>query len=94
MSRNPSDLPLISARCKKSSQSGRFWRDGPEAQTAALAAALDLDLEWAEDAVLITGSPPHGLGEAGDGFPESPHREPVDLDTQTFLFLLTGVSRE
>ena len=55
-------------------------RDGPEAQTAALAAALDL--EWAEDAikmvVLITDAPPHGLGEAGDGFDRSPDRELVD----------------
>jgi len=45
-------------------------------KTAALAAALDL--EWAEDAmkmvVLITDAPPHGLGEAGDGFSESPDR--------------------
>jgi hypothetical protein len=51
--------------------------DGPEAQTAALAAALDLD--WASNAikmvVLITDAPPHGLGEAGDGFTESPDRE-------------------
>jgi hypothetical protein len=51
--------------------------DGPEAQTAALAAALDL--EWAENAikmvVLITDAPPHGLGEAGDGFTESPDRK-------------------
>jgi len=51
--------------------------DGPEAQTAALAAALDLN--WAEDSikmvVLITDSPPHGLGEAGDGFSESPDRK-------------------
>jgi hypothetical protein len=51
--------------------------DGPEAQTAALAAALDLD--WAEGAikmvVLITDAPPHGLGEPGDGFSESPDRK-------------------
>ena len=51
--------------------------DGPEAQTAALAAALDLD--WAEGAikmvVLITDSPPHGLGEQGDGFSKSPDRK-------------------
>ena len=51
--------------------------DGPEAQTAALAAALDL--EWREEAVkmvvLITDAPPHGLGEAGDGFTESPDRK-------------------
>jgi hypothetical protein len=48
--------------------------DGPEAQTAALAAALDLD--WAEGAikmvVLITNAPPHGLGGRGDGFAKSP----------------------
>jgi len=51
--------------------------DGPEAQTAALAEALQLD--WAENAVkmviLITDSPPHGLGEKGDGFNESPDRK-------------------
>ena len=43
--------------------------DGPEAQTAALADALNM--EWTEKAVklviLITDSPPHGLGERGDG---------------------------
>ena len=48
-----------------------------EAQTAAMAAALDLD--WAEGAikmlVLIADSPPHGLGEAGDGFTKSPDRK-------------------
>lgn len=52
--------------------------DGPEAQTAALAEALDMD--WAENAIkmviLITDSPPHGLDESGDGFTESPDREP------------------
>ena len=51
--------------------------DGPEAQTAALAAALNM--EWAENAVkmiiLITDAPPHGIGEAGDGFSESPDRK-------------------
>jgi hypothetical protein len=50
--------------------------DGPEAQTAALAEALDMD--WAEDAVkivvLITDAPPHGLGEDYDGFNKSPDR--------------------
>jgi hypothetical protein len=60
--------------------------DGPEAQTAALAAALDL--EWAEDAikmvVLITDAPPHGLGEVGDGFNESPDRKAVPM---TFLLV-------
>jgi hypothetical protein len=52
--------------------------DGPEAQTAALAEALQMD--WAENAIkmviLITDSPPHGLGESGDGFPDSPDRKP------------------
>ena len=51
--------------------------DGPEAQTAALAEALQVD--WADNAikmvVLITDSPPHGLGEKGDGFNESPDRK-------------------
>jgi hypothetical protein len=51
--------------------------NGPEVQTAAMAAALDLN--WAEDAikmvVLITDAPPHGLGEAGDGFSKSPDRK-------------------
>ena len=50
--------------------------DGPEAQTAALAAALNM--EWAENfmkiVILITDSPPHGIGESGDGFVESPDR--------------------
>jgi hypothetical protein len=53
--------------------------DGPEAQTAALAEALQMD--WAENAVkmviLITDSPPHGLGEKSDGFTESPDRKPT-----------------
>lgn len=50
--------------------------DGPEAQTAALAEALNL--QWAENAVkmviLITDSPPHGIGEPLDGFQKSPDR--------------------
>jgi hypothetical protein len=50
--------------------------DGPEAQTAALAEALNM--EWEENAakmvVLITDSPPHGIGENGDGFDSSPDR--------------------
>lgn len=45
--------------------------DGPEATTAALKAATDLD--WrssaAKMAILITDAPPHGIGEYGDGFP-------------------------
>ncbi|PPQ74668.1 hypothetical protein CVT24_003825 [Panaeolus cyanescens] len=59
--------------------------DGPEAQTAALAGALNL--EWNEDAtkmvVLITDSPPHGLGETGDGFDKSPDQnDPLDIARQ------------
>ncbi|KAF8815518.1 hypothetical protein BYT27DRAFT_7193247 [Phlegmacium glaucopus] len=59
--------------------------DGPEAQTAALAAALNL--EWIDNAVkivvLITDSPPHGIGEAGDGFTESPDQnDPLDIARQ------------
>ncbi|KAF9474650.1 hypothetical protein BDN70DRAFT_815288 [Pholiota conissans] len=48
--------------------------DGPEAQTAALAAALNMS--WVDNAaklvILITDAPPHGLGERGDGFDASP----------------------
>ena len=46
--------------------------DGPEAQTLALLGALKS--AWKEDAtkiaILITDSPPHGIGEAGDDYPE------------------------
>jgi hypothetical protein len=46
--------------------------DGPEAVTAALAEALNMD--WREHAsrmvVLIADAPPHGIGEYGDGFDE------------------------
>ncbi|KAJ3499131.1 hypothetical protein NLJ89_g10132 [Agrocybe chaxingu] len=59
--------------------------DGPEAQTAAIAAALNL--KWAEDAIkmviLITDSPPHGLGEYGDGFDKSPDQnDPLQIARQ------------
>ncbi|KAK2465262.1 hypothetical protein APHAL10511_002616 [Amanita phalloides] len=44
--------------------------DGPEAVTAALAEAINM--EWRIDAskmvVLIADAPPHGIGEYGDGF--------------------------
>ncbi|KAF5372264.1 hypothetical protein D9757_009627 [Collybiopsis confluens] len=44
--------------------------DGPEAVTAALSEALNM--EWREHAsrmvVLIADAPPHGIGEYGDGF--------------------------
>lgn len=51
--------------------------DGPEAQAAAMSKALNMP--WREDAmkvvVLITDAPPHGIGEAGDFFPQgSPDR--------------------
>ena len=43
--------------------------DGPEAVTAALAEALNM--EWRQHAskmvVLIGDAPPHGIGEYGDG---------------------------
>ncbi|PFH53992.1 hypothetical protein AMATHDRAFT_73006 [Amanita thiersii Skay4041] len=46
--------------------------DGPEAVTAALAEALNMD--WRDEAskmvVLIADAPPHGIGEYGDGFDE------------------------
>ncbi|KAI0345974.1 hypothetical protein BDW22DRAFT_936623 [Trametopsis cervina] len=46
--------------------------DGPEAVTAALAEALNM--EWRPAAskmvVLIADAPPHGIGEYGDGFDE------------------------
>ena len=56
--------------------------DGPEAQTAALSEALNMD--WMDSAVkvviLITDAPPHGIGESRDGFPEgSPDRELHDF---------------
>ncbi|KAG2336931.1 hypothetical protein BDR05DRAFT_80548 [Suillus weaverae] len=44
--------------------------DGPESQSDALSAAYSAD--WKDEAtkvvVLITDSPPHGIGEDGDGF--------------------------
>jgi len=46
--------------------------DGPEAVTAAMAEALNMD--WRQNAskmvVLIADAPPHGIGEYGDGFDE------------------------
>lgn len=60
--------------------------DGPEAVTAALAEALNMD--WRENAskmiVLIADAPPHGIGEYGDGFDEgSPDgKDPLQLARQ------------
>ncbi|KAF8349365.1 elongation factor-2 kinase [Amanita rubescens] len=44
--------------------------DGPEAVTAALAEALNMDwrLTASKMVVLIADAPPHGIGEYGDGF--------------------------
>lgn len=46
--------------------------DGPEAVTAGIKAAMEL--EWrpaaAKMAVLIADAPCHGIGEYGDGFPQ------------------------
>lgn len=66
--------------------------DGPEAQTAAIAEALNT--EWTEDAmkivILITDAPPHGLGERGDGFDKSPDRKTslyiLGFDTLTMTY--------
>lgn len=64
-----SDVREMKSYLRELSASG--GGDGPEAQTAALDRALHAD--WRKDAlkivVLITDSPPHGLGGAGDGFP-------------------------
>ena len=69
------DISIMQANLNRLSALG--GGDGPEAQTAALAAALDM--EWIENAVkmvvLITDSPPHGIGEDRDGFTESPDRK-------------------
>ena len=69
------DISIMQANLNRLSALG--GGDGPEAQTAALAAALDM--EWIDNAVkmvvLITDSPPHGIGEDRDGFTESPDRK-------------------
>jgi hypothetical protein len=69
--------------------------DGPEAQTAALAAALDM--EWIDDAVkmvvLITDSPPHGIGEFRDGFTESPDRKLNIVPAIDFSLFLISFQR-
>jgi hypothetical protein len=57
--------------------------DGPEAVTAALGEALDMD--WrphaAKMVVLIADAPPHGIGEYGDGFDDgSPdYKDPLGI---------------
>lgn len=71
-----SDIDVMRRRLKKLVAEG--GGDGPEAQAAALYEALHMN--WREDAikivVLITDSPPHGIGEEKDAFPQgSPDRE-------------------
>jgi len=62
--------------------------DGPEAVTAALVEALNMD--WRENAskmvVLIADAPPHGIGEYGDG----EYRQlPSFFEPLTFVQVLT-----
>jgi hypothetical protein len=63
-----SDIAVMQANLRKLRAGG--GGDGPEAVTAALAAALTVD--WRVDAsrmvVLIVDAPPHGIGEVDDGF--------------------------
>ena len=83
------DISVMQANLNRLIASG--GGDGPEAQTAALAGALNL--EWIDNAVkmvvLITDSPPHGIGEAGDGFTESPDRK-LTLSLQSISLFLTS----
>jgi Mg-chelatase subunit ChlD len=57
--------------------------DGPEAVTAALHEALNLD--YRDDAtkfcILIADAPPHGLGVSGDGFPDGDPdgKDPIEI---------------
>ncbi|BGP74002.1 hypothetical protein NBRC10513v2_007424 [Rhodotorula toruloides] len=65
-----SSVPTMKEQLKSLYASG--GGDGPEAVTAGIRAALDLD--WRSDAakmcVLIADAPCHGIGEYGDGFPQ------------------------
>ncbi|KAH6874241.1 hypothetical protein BKA70DRAFT_1208916 [Coprinopsis sp. MPI-PUGE-AT-0042] len=57
--------------------------DGPEASTAAMADALNMDwrhVKVVKIVVLVTDAPPHGLGERGDGFPNE--NDPLDIARQ------------
>jgi len=77
------DISVMQANLNRLIASG--GGDGPEAQTAALAGALNMD--WIDNAVkmvvLITDSPPHGIGEEGDGFTESPDQnDPLEIARQ------------
>ncbi|GAA99362.1 uncharacterized protein L969DRAFT_93822 [Mixia osmundae IAM 14324] len=66
----PFSAEVAAAKDFLSNQYASGGGDGPEASTAALKAAYELD--WRENAskvtVLITDAPPHGLGEYGDAF--------------------------
>jgi Mg-chelatase subunit ChlD len=77
------DISVMQANLNRLIASG--GGDGPEAQTAALAGALNMD--WIDNAVkmvvLITDSPPHGIGEEMDGFTESPDQnDPLEIARQ------------
>lgn len=65
-----SSVPTMKEQLKSLYASG--GGDGPEAVTAGIKAALELD--WRQDAtkmcVLIADAPCHGIGEYGDGFPQ------------------------
>ncbi|KAK2462143.1 hypothetical protein APHAL10511_005841 [Amanita phalloides] len=58
--------------------------DGPEAQSDALQMAVQA--QWntkaTKVAILITDSPPHGIGEKGDGFPNAPDGTPSQIEPQ------------
>ncbi|KAJ3501577.1 hypothetical protein NLJ89_g9277 [Agrocybe chaxingu] len=61
------------------------FRDHPPQDNTALAEGLNMG--WEENAtkmvVLITDAPPHGIGEAGDGFDASPDQnDPLDIARQ------------
>ncbi|KAK4051642.1 hypothetical protein OIV83_002782 [Microbotryomycetes sp. JL201] len=64
-----SDVELVKANLSALHASG--GGDGPEAVTAAMKAALEL--QWRPGAskmcVLVADAPAHGIGEYGDGFP-------------------------
>ncbi|GAA5989427.1 hypothetical protein JCM11641_007901, partial [Rhodosporidiobolus odoratus] len=65
-----SSVPTMKEQLKSLYASG--GGDGPEAVTAGIKAAMELDWrpEATKMAVLIADAPPHGIGEYGDGFPQ------------------------
>jgi hypothetical protein len=78
-----SDISKVERDLQTLSASG--GGDGPEAVTAALAEALNMD--WRPYAtkmvVLIADAPPHGIGEYGDGAAQYPR-------STCFLIVVTG----